>query len=84
MNEALSNGVFTPGKPLTSTQKVYIDGITGRDGSWFDVYNNGYVLSVKVEPFTGPSNTTEYKISYTLIYSKGDSIRKVEGRDIMI
>lgn len=72
---AKNNGTISQAKELTSTQKAYITSITGNDNAWRDVYAEGYYLisSVGNETYT-----------YTLIYSKGDSIRKVEGTHSLI
>lgn len=82
--QALSNGTILPSKTFTAAQKVYIDQLTGIKDSWIDVFNNGYKLVVKVSNLVGDNGALEYKIDYTLIYSKGDSIRKIEGSDVLI
>lgn len=80
---ALDNGTFMPGKELTSTQKAYIESMTGDPEAWRDVANNGYWVNVYIEQKTS-NGVTEFILKYLLIYSKGDSIRKVEGSDILI
>ena len=83
IDEGLNNGVIMPGKALTNTQKAYITQITGDNTAWQRVELNGYVLTVELsqEIING---ATKYIAEYTLVYSKGDSIRKVEGRHILI
>lgn len=83
IDEALNNGVIMPGKPLTNTQKAYITQITGDNTAWQTVQLNGYVLTLKLtqEVING---ATKYIAEYTLVYSKGDVIRKVTGRHILI
>lgn len=83
IDEGLNNGVIMPGKTLTNTQKAYITQITGDNTAWQRVELNGYVLTVELsqEIING---ATKYIAEYTLVYSKGDSIRKVEGRHILI
>lgn len=83
INEALNNGVISVGKELTNTQKAYITQLTGDNTSWQTVQLNGYILDVKLAQRV-TNGTTRYIAEYTLIYSKGDSIRKVEGRHILI
>ncbi len=83
INIALRNGTILPSKEFTTTQKAYIDQLTGREDSWFDVFNNGWTLDVKTET-SEEYGSTAYKITYVLIYSKGDSIKKVEGTDVLI
>lgn len=79
----LTNGVITTGKPLTSVQQAYIDGMTGEEGSWRQVQQNGYILISDVEQFDD-DGTTKWQWAYQLIYSKGDTIVKVVGSDILI
>lgn len=83
IDEALNNGVIMPGKELTNTQKAYITQLTGDNKAWQTVQLNGYVLSVVLSQKV-INGATKYIADYTLIYSKGDSIRKVEGRHILI
>jgi transposase len=72
-----------PGKELTNTQKAYITQITGDNTAWQRVQLNGYVLTVELSQQV-INGATKYIAEYTLVYSKGDSIRKVEGRHILI
>lgn len=80
---AKTNGVVSIDKPLTSVQKAYITSVTDDPDAWREVQANGYWLYVTVESYQN-NGITEYKIDYVLIYGKGDSIRKVEGSDILI
>jgi len=84
INLALRNGTILPSKEFTTTQKAYIDQLTGREDSWFDVFNNGWTLDLNTEAFVDYGGANAYKITYVLIYSKGDSIKKVEGTDVLI
>lgn len=77
INQALFNGVISIGKPLTQTQKAYILEITGDERAWFQVQNAGYWVYVVMVP-------EQNKATYTLVYSKDDVIRKIEGSDILI
>lgn len=81
VKEALSNGTIEPGKELTNTQKVYIGQLTNDDEAWEQVYGEGYWFNVTISYDT---SYKRYKASYDLIYSKGDAVRYIEGRDIMI
>ncbi len=83
INQALLNGTISVGKPLTASQKLVISNITNDPTAWHQVQNTGYWVNVEIIPYI-ESNTTKYKARYTLIYSKDDIIRKVEGRDILI
>lgn len=83
IGEALNNGVISVGKELTNTQKAYITQLTGNNEAWKSVQLNGYVLTVELAQEVN-NGTTRYIAKYTLVYSKGDSIRKVEGRHVLI
>ena len=79
INYGITNGTIILSKELSKEQKSYITLTTGDDSAWVQVYANGYYLVLDVEKVD-----KEYKIVYTLIYSKGDSIKKVEGTHILI
>jgi hypothetical protein len=83
VDQALFNGTISPGKPLTQTQRLYITEQTGDPKAWYQVQSIGYWLDVVIVPYTEDS-VTKYKAVYTLVYSKDDVIRLVEGRDILI
>ena len=83
VNKALSNGVVLAGKELDATQKAYITTITGDNDGWIAVQNAGYRLSAEVEKYT-ENGMDKYKISFLFVYSKGDTINYVDGRDILI
>lgn len=77
--QAKRNGVISVGKVLTTLQQIAVTQLTGDTDAWRDVQTNGYWADVVIVPYTGPSNTTEYKAVYTLVYSKNDVVRKIEG-----
>lgn len=83
IDEALNNGTIMPGKELTSSQKAYITQLTGDNTAWQTVQLNGYVLTVELSQEV-VNGATKYIAKYTLIYSKGDNIRRVDGRHILI
>lgn len=83
IEEAKTNGTISLGKELTNTQKAYITQLTGDNEAWKVIYNLGFILSVELSQ-TVTNGTTRYIAEYTLIYSKGDVIRKVEGNHILI
>lgn len=82
-SEALNNDTISTGKTLTNTQKAYITQITGDNSAWQTVQLNGYVLTVELTQ-ENVNGATKYISEYTLVYSKGDSIRKITGRHILI
>ena len=83
VNQALYNGVTLVGKTLNSTQKAYITQITGNIDAWMNVQSNGYYLDAQLVKYT-EDDVEKYKVSFLYVYSKGDSINYVDGRDIMI
>ena len=83
VNLALSNGVVLAGKELNAEQKAYITTITGDEDGWIAVQNSGYRLSAEIEEYQ-ESGMTKYKISFLFVYSKGDTINFVDGRNILI
>jgi hypothetical protein len=84
IDQALFNGVISIGKPLTNTQKAYISSVTGSSTAWHQVQNGGYWVDVVISSYVTNSGATEWKATYTLVYSKDDAIRKVIGSDILI
>jgi len=83
IDQALINGTILVEKDFTNVQKVFITQITGDDLAWQQVQHEGYWIDAEVQSYVEDS-ITKFKIDYTLIYGKGDSVRKVEGRDILI
>lgn len=83
IDEALVNGVIMAGKSLTKVQQAYITSLTNDVNAWRSVENLGYWLDVEIQQYV-ENEITKYKVNYLLVYSKGDSIRKVEGTDILI
>src|SRR5690625_866807 len=77
---ALNNGTILQGKTLTDVQKIAIADATGDDMAWLDVQDKGYWYDVEIVQDTqAPSQVTEYKANYTVVYAKGDWVRKVDG-----
>ncbi len=84
INQALSNGTISVGKNLNNAQQLYITNMTGDVNAWRQVQTSGYWLDCVIEPVVTEDSRAEYKAVYTLIYSKDDAIRKVEGAHILI
>lgn len=84
INRALFNGTISVGKELTNTQKLYITELTGDPDAWQQVFNIGYWIDAVIERIVQPDDSVEYKAVYTLVYSKDDVIRKVEGSHVLI
>lgn len=83
IEKALFNGVISVGKTLDSTQKAYVAQLTGDASAWQDIQSVGYWLTASIQKYT-ENNVEKYKVTYLLVYAKGDSINFVDGRDIMI
>lgn len=83
IDQALTNGTVSVGKPLTITQQLYITNATDDPTAWKQVQNVGYWVDAVIQPYV-VNGITEFKIVYTFIYSKDDVIRLVEGADILI
>ena len=84
IDNATVNGVISVGKPLTEIQKQYINQQSNDDTAWRQVQSIGYWITVGFETEVTSDNRIEYFATYTLIYSKDDAIRRVDGRDVMI
>lgn len=81
---ALYNGVISKQKTLNVTQRLYIANLTGSDTAWLTVYNNGYWLDGNFASYVTTDGRTEWKWTYTLVYSKDDTVRAVTGSHILI
>lgn len=79
IDRALFNGTISVGKPLNNAQKTYITEETGDPLAFYQVQNLGYWLDCEIIQVG-----IEYIARYTLIYSKDDIIRKVEGSHQLI
>lgn len=85
VDTAKNNGVISKGKTLTVVQQQYISQISGDANAWRQVSNIGYWLNVTFLSEVNPnSGITEWYAQYTLIYSKNDAIRSVQGSDVLI
>lgn len=84
IGQAVFNGTISLGKSFTTVQKLYISQLTGDALAWYQVQNIGYWLDCVMSSYVTPDGRTEWKAVYTLIYSKDDAIRKVEGSHVLI
>lgn len=84
IGQAVFNGTISIGKPLSTVQKLYIAQLTGDELAWHQVQNIGYWLDCVLTSYVTVDGRTEWKAVYTLIYSKDDAIRKVEGSHVLI
>lgn len=83
IERAKLNGTITTEKEISEEDKVYIYNITADENAWRQIYQEGYYLTTYIDKKT-INNQTTYTFNYVLLYSKGDSIKKVEGLNILI
>lgn len=83
IERAKLNGTITTEKEISEEDKVYIYNITANENAWLQIYQEGYYLVTSIDKVK-INNQDVYQFSYLLIYSKGDSIKKVEGQNILI
>ena len=83
INQALFNGTISAGKQLTADDQIFITNATGSTTAWQQVQSIGYWFDLEIVPYV-VSGVTKYKAVYTLIYSKDDIIRLVQGSDVLI
>lgn len=84
IDRALLNGTISVGKELTTLQRLYIAELSDDDLAWHQVQGIGYWVDCNMQPYTTTDGRVEYKAVYTIIYSKDDVIRKVEGTHVLI
>lgn len=75
VTRAKFNGTIQIGKPLDAVKQIAVTDLTGDPLAWHEVQNNGCwadVVMVEEQP-------NEWVAKYTLVYSKNDAVRKIEG-----
>lgn len=84
IDRALLNGTISVGKELTTLQRLYISELSDDVLAWHQVQGIGYWIDCNMQPYTTLDGRVEFKAVYTIIYSKDDVIRKVEGTHVLI
>lgn len=84
IDQALTNGVISVGKTLTSAQRLFVSQQTNDPLAWHQVQNVGYWIDAVIVSYVGTGGATEYEAVYQLIYSKDDAIRSVKGTHYLI
>lgn len=84
IQQAVSNGTISIGKQLSPTQILFVTQKTNDDKAWYQVQSIGYWIDCQIQSVITQDGRTEYKGVYTLVYSKDDVIRKVEGSNTLI
>lgn len=82
--KAITNGCISVGKTLTTDQLLVIAQNTGNNLAWVQVQSIGYYLDIEFDSYVTTDGRTEYEANYTLIYSKNDAIRVVNGSHALI
>lgn len=83
VERAKLNGTITTEKEISEADKAFIYDVTADENAWRQIYQEGYYLITSISK-EKVNNQDTYKFNYTLLYSKGDSIKKVEGYNILI
>lgn len=83
INIALTNGTVSVGKTLNQTQQSTITQLTGNPQAWYQVQNQGYVLTVEIVQAT-VNGVVTYTGEYTLVYSKDDVVQSITGSNDLI
>lgn len=84
IDQALFNGTISVGKQLTNAQRAAITQATGDPLAWHQVQQIGFWVDCRIVEITGPSGATEYRALYSILYSKDDAIRSVDGTHTLI
>lgn len=84
ITQAKANGTISAGKLLSQVQQQFITQVSGDSNAWRQVASIGYWVTITFSSFVAPSGLTEWQANYTLIYSKDDAIRVVNGSDVLI
>ena len=85
--QGVTNGAIELGKQLNDNQKRKITQSTGDSTAWLTVQESGYWIDIKIVQSDGTDGKTQendYKVVYRLVYSKGDSIKFVEGTHYLV
>ena len=80
--QGVVNGTIEKGKTLTAEQRLAVRQLTGIADAWRTIETAGYWIAVAIQISDGSDGVTQkgdYKAVYRLVYSKGDSIKFVEG-----
>ena len=81
---AKKNGTISQGKTLNQTQRIKVQEMTGDALAYLQIESAGYWFDVEFIEFVNDSGATEYKASYTLLYSKDDVVNKIEGTHALL
>ncbi len=77
------NGAISVGRTLTQEERQFVTSVTGEELAFQQIETLGYWLDANIISRT-VNNVQEFIAQYTLIYARNNTIRKVEGSDILI
>lgn len=80
---ALLNGTISVGRTLTIQERVFVTELSGSETAFQQVENTGFWLDATIESRID-DGVIEFFVAYTLIYTKDNVIRRVEGSHILI
>ena len=84
VNHGVNNGTIDLGKSLNASEVAYITSVAeGNTMAYKSVEQNGYWYNVDVIK-ENVGNSYKNILKYILVYTKGDSIRKIEGSHILV
>ena len=83
-NKAINNGTIDLGKTLNASEISYVTSIANGDVSAYKIVEqNGYWYNVDIVK-ENVGDTYKNVLKYILLYTKGESIRKIEGSHILV
>lgn len=86
VNQGKTNGTIVirgNANPFDATEQLYIQQITNSPTAAQKVQTTGYWLNVTIVPEV-VDNTTQYIISYTLVYAQSNAINFIQGTDVLV
>ncbi len=78
IERAIFNGTILIGSTLTELQKATVNQLTGDPLAYQDIQSNGYWSDAEIVIDT-VNGVEEHICQYTLVYKKGDVVRKISG-----
>ena len=80
---ATLNGAISTGRELTQAEQQFVTSITGDPLAFQQIQTLGYWLDCTIQSRV-VNSIQEFIAAYTLIYARNNTIRRVEGSDILI
>lgn len=77
------NGTISVARDLSQAERTFVTGITGDELAYHQIESIGYWIDAIITSRT-VDGRQEFVAEYTLIYARNNTIRKVEGSNILI